>query len=130
MKPFEFEAVTVAEAKRVLDGRPRAVAPDGSARRVTRDEKETLQASTMQWLDELPVNAQPLSLARSYPRIANRICGLWDKPVRCSSYLVDLLIVRRVNRQGFPLAIANEISELTAYYASLHPVERPWVEAR
>jgi hypothetical protein len=126
MKPIEFVSVTVAEARRELVGAPPKITQSDWENRRLALEEESLLPATAQWIDELPVKLQTLNLARKYARIANRICELWDDDVRCSAYLSDLMITRRVRRQGFPPDVAMEIGALNVYYATLHPPRRGW----
>lgn len=127
MPMIEFESVALPEARRVLLGpAPAAVPIDWTSRRAVRED-DLLRPSAAQWLDALPADVAPRRLALLHPRIANRICDLWDKPLPCASLLSDLLIVRRHSRKGFPLDVAMEIASVAAYYAKLHPPGRPWV---
>jgi hypothetical protein len=124
---IEFESVPLPVARRVLVGSAPAAAPgDWTSRRAVRKD-ELLLPSAAQWLDALPADVAPRKLALLHPRIANRICDLWDKPLPCASLLADLLIVRRHSRKGFPLDVAMEIASIAAYYEKLHPPGRPWL---
>jgi hypothetical protein len=126
MKSIMFEKVSLADAKRVHDGKPRQVARhDGSLRRGANDHEEPLREAMTTWLADLPDNVRPLRLVERFPRIANKICALWKQPVRCSYYMADLLIVRREKRQGFPLVIGKEIGKLIAHYSTLHDPGAP-----
>ena len=73
------------------------------------------------WLPTLPDAVRPNVLARTYPRIVNRICRLWALPSQCDDYLTSLLSDERGGRQGFPAPIAEEISMLALHYAQLVP---------
>lgn len=127
MKTIAFEKVSLADAKRVHDGAPSPPrGPHPSVRRRAAAPDEPLNGATTAWMNALADNAQPVQLARIFPRIANRICALWEDPVPCARYLADLLIVNRSNRRGFPATIAREIGRLTAQYALLHPGGRSW----
>jgi hypothetical protein len=131
MKPLAYEKVTLADAKKVHDGAPRReIHIDWTSRRVSGDQGDPLFAATMSWMGELQGDARPIQLAIAFPRIANRICALWNHPVRCGSYLADLLIMRRANRKGFPADVAREIGDLAALHARLFPAGRSWTESR
>jgi hypothetical protein len=130
MKPIVFEKVSLAEAKRVHDGNPRAGWRDDWTSRRAANEDEPLDAAALPWMESLPPAIRPQLLARQFTRIANRICALWNQPARCSSYLTDLLIIRRTSRQGFPIAVAREIGNLSVYFETLYPVGRAWTDAR
>lgn len=72
------------------------------------------------------------ALTQRYARIANRICSLWQKPAQCAEYLEELLIVRRVRRQGFPADVAKDIAQITAHYARLNryrSIDTSWKRA-
>ena len=129
MKPIPYEKVLLADAKRVHDGKPAAIPPDWSVRRGAVQRHEVLSEPTRQWIDSLPADVRPHHLAQRYARIANTIGGLWPQPVRCASYLADLLIVRRAHREGFPFDVANDIAKLAAHHALLHPLDRRWTQA-
>jgi hypothetical protein len=130
MKPIKFEKVSLADAKSVHEGKPQQPkVDDWSIRRSARNQHEPLSEATTAWMRQLPDDVRPLELAERFPRIANRICILWIDQVRCASYLADLLIDRRRDRQGFPAAIAKEIADLTVHQARSGPVGRPWTEA-
>jgi hypothetical protein len=129
MKPIAFEKVSVADAKRSLDGIPRALAAhdDWTSRR-TDTQSEPLREASAAWMLTLPEGVRPVQLAGRFARIVNRIHALWDQDdaVPCTRYLADLMISRRGNRQGFPFAIAMEIDRLAVHHAELNPVGRGW----
>lgn len=119
---FEFEKVTIAGAKAVLDGTARGQA-HGATDHPAREPQpeEALLPATSSWLDTLPEDVRPVALAAAYPRIANRLCVLWRRVARCEEYLDDLLVDRRGGRAGFPLPVATELTALRGYYAIIHP---------
>lgn len=87
-----------------------AVAPD---RPLRRQSPELLQPATAQWLDQLPTGVRPREVSRLFPRIANKLCGLWANPALCDRYLSSLLMDTRDGaREGFPLAVAGELAAL------------------
>ena len=113
---FVYEKVSIADARRVLDGL---------------DGKECLQATpdvhrwkakpdallprTLKWLMLLPQNIRPFNLARCYPRILNEVCEQWGLKANCGRYLERLLKVDGTKREGFPPHVASEIIALAAY---------------
>jgi hypothetical protein len=131
MEYLKFEKVSLEEAKHVHDGPPREGGrPDWRRRRGTAP-AEPLAAATEAWMATLPDNIRPVELAVQFPRIANKICDLWSHSLRCGDYPADLLIVRRNDRQGFPVAVARELGKLALHHATLHPpTERSWHNAR
>jgi hypothetical protein len=64
----------------------------------------------------LPENLRPLHLARQFPRIANKLAEVWQRPVICDKVFEDLMIDNRGTRQGFPHDVAKEIGDLRGYY--------------
>jgi hypothetical protein len=122
MKPLEFEIVSVAEAKRALEGE-QAKQPDASqcVEKRVRISQERLLHITRVWLASLPQEVRPINLVENFPRIANRLRYLWKNVARCEAYLDDLLVDRRGDRKGFPLEVSQELTALRDYYSLLHP---------
>ena len=124
MKSLDFEKVSVADARKALEGQTK---PDD---KVDRSGQRTHQAipvlleATVAWMAELPEGVRPAELARRYPRIANSIGSLWRRVARCEEYLDTLLVDQRGDRKGFPPTIAHELTALRNYYAELHPASR------
>jgi hypothetical protein len=122
---FEFEKVSVADARKVLDD---SVKPAGSVARPATNwegkrkpaQAETLRTATIQWILKLPPHVQPRHLQVKYPRIANRMAALWDDQASCESFMDDLLTDKRGGRKGFPLDVAQEIASLRDYHFRLH----------
>ena len=122
---FEFEKVSVADARKALDD---AVKPaGGTVRPATNWESkrkpaaaETLRTATIQWILKLPPHVQPRHLQVKYPRIANRMAALWDDQTSCEGFMDDLLTDKRGGRKGFPLEVAQEIASLRDFHFRLH----------
>ena len=122
MKSLQFEKVSVADARKALDGPSKAENKDKTP--VVRRGAETnpvLLDSTLAWMAELPYAVRPVELARRFPRIANGISELWRRVSRCEAYLDSMVVDERGDHKGFPPAVALEITALRAYYAELHP---------
>lgn len=87
-----------------------------------------LQLDSMRWLLDLPALVRPLRLSRRYPRIVNKLAALWLAESPCRRYLNSLMLDERGGRQGFPLELVVELSNLRNYYDELHPVrsESAW----
>lgn len=63
--------------------------------------------------------------ARAYPHVVNRLAAVWTEPDRLLSQLQGLLLNDRPDRQGFPLAIVQELAELRLHYETrIAPVLR------
>jgi len=125
MEPISFEFVSVAEARRILDGEPRK--REGADWTELRDPQtmvpQKLSAGALRWLRELPPLARPLELFHGYPRIANQLAVLATNEAALLAYLADLLIDRRGDRQGFCGNIAQELSRLNAHLMGMLPTE-------
>ena len=129
MKSLEFEKVSVADARKALDGpaktedKNKDADKDKAAAAVRRgsEVKPVLLDATVAWMAELPYTVRPTELARQFPRIANSIAELWRRVARCEQYLDSMVVDERGNRKGFPPAVALEIAALRAHYAELHP---------
>jgi hypothetical protein len=125
MDEIPFEKVSVEDAKRVLqadtlknDVRP---APPNKWERSRSMPGESASSSDLtplafKWLAALPREARPNSLARQFPRIANRLAEIWKRPLQCERYIDDLMIDLRGGRQGFPPAVAAEIAALKVHF--------------
>jgi hypothetical protein len=121
MKSFEFEKVSIVDARREIEGEPKQ-AYEGS-RRYPRAYQETddLLNTTLTWMAGLPKDVRPMMLGRLFPRIANRIADLWRRVAHCEDYLDTLIVDGRGNRAGFPPDVAQELTNLRGFYAQLHP---------
>lgn len=123
MDPLSFEFVTVEEAKKVLDGGPPASAQvDWSEVRQAPDRVNlSLTPVALRWLAQLPREVRPLELFYAYPRIGNQLAALGNAAA-VSTFVGELLIDKRGDRQGFPGGIALELSRLQEFLLQLlHP---------
>lgn len=119
---FLYEKVAVEDARPARGGN-RAV-PIPVPRQHAR--LEPLADDTIRWLAQLPAASRPVELVRLFPRIANKVCVLWDDPRRCGEYLTNLLMDSRDGaRQGFPLDVAAEIVALHAC-GDAPAADHPW----
>lgn len=75
----------------------------------------TLNRATLAWLDRLPRDLVPLSLAMRFPRIVNRMARFWDSPKVIDEYLDELLVDRRGKRKGFPKRVLEELCALARH---------------
>jgi hypothetical protein len=127
-----FEKVSVEEAKKALEV---GVAPLKVEERDWRWARkwtppETLRDSTAKWLLKFAPEYRPIDLPHAYPRIANRLCELWQDPESCERYFAELLNDRRGKRQGFPDGVLADLKMLHQLYAKAHSASGPWdVEA-
>src|SRR5436189_5666602 len=79
--------------------------PCEQARAAIDESASALQERTFKWLATLPAELRPMETARRYPRIVNRIAGLWPHCEYTRLHFQALLIDRRTGRQGFPAEI-------------------------
>lgn len=123
MDQISFAKVSIEEAKAALSagiGTARIlplVAKRWETRRAPQHAAEQgLGAQTFKWLATLPKEMRPDSLARKFPRIANRLAEIWKRPLQCERYLDDLMLDRRNGRQGFPSDVAADIVRLKLHF--------------
>jgi len=122
---FEFEKVSVDDARKVLDD---AVKPVVERARPSTDVEqrrkgapaEALKTATLQWILKLPPRVQPRHLQLRYPRIANKIAAEWEHVLVCEGYLDSLLEDKRGGRKVFPLNVAQELASIRDHYFRLH----------
>ena len=76
---------------------------------------------TMTWAAKLPRDIRPMTLLRTYPRIANFMAAAWPDPTSFRPYIDELFVDRRGNRQGFPPDVMAELFALRGFYEELHP---------
>jgi hypothetical protein len=67
--------------------------------------------------DEYAVD-YPHNLERQFPHVFEKISRLWGSP-EMGSLFNDLLITKRVGRQGFPVSVVEEILRLYRDYQKL-----------
>ena len=125
---FQYEKVSIEEARVAHDSVREPVVPrfGGSLPPRPRAYAEPLHDATILWLTELPEGLRPLELEQLFPRIANKLCGLWATPLLCNQYLTSLLMDSRDGaRQGFPKAVAAELAALLGSVET-YMKEHPW----
>lgn len=65
-------------------------------------------------------DAYPYQVERCFPHILARLVEVWGQP-EGDTYLNNLLVSNRPNRQGFPDDVAGELFRLSIIHASLLP---------
>jgi hypothetical protein len=80
-----------------------------------------LNAAGKALLASFEESVRPTQLAAAFPRIVNRMAGLWKSPRQMDRYFEDLLTDTRGGRQGFPLGILMELTTLKDYYLTVYP---------
>jgi len=98
--------------------RPSAAMPVDYSKRRHQPEKDDLELSAagQAWLASIEESVRPKELAKSFPRIVNRIAKSWKTPREMDRYFEELLTDTRQNRKGFPLNILMELSTLKDHY--------------
>jgi len=77
---------------------------------------EYMLPATIQWIEALPPEIRPVTLAQQYARIANLLAHQWNDDKACRAYFDDLLAGRRAKRRGFPVSVRRELWVLRKYY--------------
>jgi len=121
MKSLEFEKVSVADARKALEGPPNTADKATTVAHRGPDTNPVLLDATIAWMAALPYAVRPTELAGRYPRIANSIAELWPRVSRCEAYLDSMLVDERGERKNFPPQVAMEITAVRSYYGELHP---------
>lgn len=124
MDEIPFEKVSVEDVKRALQAdtaktetRPLPQKDWGNSRsKASQPASSDLSPVTFKWLAALPREVRPNSLAKQFPRIANRLAEIWKRPLQCERYIDDLMIDLRGGRQGFPPSVAAEIAALKVHF--------------
>ena len=121
---FEPDTCAPAQAAALPRGRQQRRTADDSewAGRRKAQPAQIILAPTRHWMNSLPPDYRPQSLAIRFPRIANLIAASWDNPKECNAYLYSLLHDERGGREGFPVEVQKDIADLRVYFAMLHPI--------
>ncbi len=122
---LEFEKVSLTDARKALEETgPAAYAarkkPENWEEKRHETPAEPMSEEAAAWIAQLPEAVRPRQLALRYARLANRLCKLWNEPLKCERFLDDLMTDRRGGRKGFPLQVASELATLRDYYFKLH----------
>ena len=80
---------------------------------------EYMLPATVKWLEALPPEVRPVSLAGQYARIANLLAQHWSDDKACRAYFDELLTGRRGKRRGFPAHVRRELWVLREHYHHL-----------
>ena len=113
--PVNLHDVTVTKPGWSVRKGPRAAPPHDFTRMRRLHPNTKLLPQTIDWLIALPPKVRPHVLAAKFARIANNLCYLWNDADLCMRYLNDLQTDHRGGRQGFPVAIAQELTTLRRY---------------
>ncbi len=124
---MDFEAVSIEQARDVLDALPPDIARVLESvpgywqnnRRPALATDRALTGRAMEWLGRLPDNIQPQLTILRYPRIINAIADAWPVAAHRTDVFDHLLNDRRIGRRGFPVEIEREIAALCLHASSL-----------
>lgn len=124
---MDFEAVSIEQARDVLDALPPDIARVLESvpgywqnnRRPALATDRALTGRAMEWLGRLPENIQPHLTTLRYPRIINLIADAWPVASQRADVFDHLLNDRRIGRRGFPVDIEREIAALCLHASSL-----------
>jgi hypothetical protein len=122
---IDFEFTDFETARRVHESPPEGVdriqtfAPNywEQRRRKPLASDRALTSEALQWLISLPAELRPRVLCDRFPRVANALALIWDRPERQPA-LDALLNDTRGSRQGFPAEITSELRALRTAFAS------------
>jgi hypothetical protein len=103
-----------------------------SRRRPPRPSDQTLIVDAERWLAALPDEAQSLALPTRFPRIVNNIVARLSDPHELADYMDDLLVDRRGNRTGFPMAVMTDLIRLNSHFLKTgrYPSMEPTIDRR
>lgn len=87
-----------------------AVSPYAHLRRANPVDKVLPIAA--KWLESLPTDVRPQSLAQQFPRLVNVIALEWRDTKAAGRLLSELLSDSRIGRRGFPPLVHNELLAL------------------
>jgi len=71
-------------------------------------------------LDQLPVGLLEQT-TRDFPHLIEKFAANWPNPKAMHTVFEELTFESRVTRQGFPLAVLSELTELRRYYENSQP---------
>jgi hypothetical protein len=74
-----------------------------------------LPDDTVKFLNELPFKLSLMDTAVRYPHIVNRLCILWYAPRELNTYLTEVLVTDRPDRQGLAFESARELAAMREY---------------
>ena len=91
-------------------------ADSNSLPRRARPSNEPLSDVGRELLKNPEVAAMLPIVLRDYAHVINSLAPVWGEPLRVNAIFDKLLLSDRDGRQGFPLSVVVELSELRNYY--------------
>jgi len=78
--------------------------------------RETLSEDARALMNSLPDDVLVTAIALDFPHVLNRIADAWEDAAAFERVLRDLLIDTRGDREGFPIAVEEELEALQAHW--------------
>lgn len=101
----------------------RATDPEADKQRPPRVAQQALDEHGQALLDRLPQWVSLRHAVRDFPHVVNRLGAVWTSPSRFDQLADELLLTDRLDREGFPFAVANELASLREFHLQ-------WVQAQ
>lgn len=120
---LDFEPVDLEEAKQALD-RDGLIGNLAPTKQLTQSHsanpevkrqappKQDLPTETVRWALTLPIENRPLFILTHYPKIANKLAGIWSDRTSVQAYFDDLMLDHRGDRAGFPREAFDDLMRL------------------
>jgi hypothetical protein len=81
------------------------------------------------WMQQLPSEVRPYSLAARFEHIARKIAFMWNDETALFKYMGELLVDQRGGRQGFPPHVALELMRLNRHVNERYPSHGEFTQA-
>lgn len=101
----------------------RATAAEADKPRPQRAAQQRLDEHGRTLLDRLPEQVSLHHTVRDFPGVVNRLGAVWTSPSRFEQLADELLLTDRLDREGFPFAVANELASLREFHTQ-------WIQAQ
>lgn len=101
----------------------RAAASPDDAQRPRRAANQALDEHGQALLGRLPKWVSLRHTVRDFPHVVNRLGAVWTSPSRFERLANELLLTDRLDREGFPFVVANELAGLLEFHAQ-------WIQAQ
>lgn len=115
----EAKPVAVEDVLQQLAAAPAQDVDDPYRALRRREAPAVLEDASLTWMAKLPREVQPRLTGAKYPRIVNRLAGLWGDKEEAAAYVGELLVDTRGSRKGFPADISTELETLRAHLKKL-----------
>jgi hypothetical protein len=78
--------------------------------------RESLSEDARALMNSLPDDVPVTAIALDFPHVLNRIADAWEDATAFEGVLRDLLLDTRGDREGFPIAVEEELETLQAHW--------------